>query len=166
MFLRITSDHFCAGIDNNKIAPIIKYMKNWSISRIYEYCKNKNWKVEDLEMSKKPGMFDIFTQILTKRVKYKYNKKIAPSYMMSLYLSHDNSLLGIVNAMNKVQSIIPDELIYKYYYNQVPKRRYIKWVKKTPEDKKLNDIINEIKLETNTSENEAKMILNHMKKIK
>ena len=115
---------------------------------------------------KKPGMFDIFTQILTKNAKYPYSKKLAPAYMMSLYLSHDNSLLGIVNAMNKLQFSIPDELVYKYYFDKIPKRRYIKWVKKTPEDKKMNKILDDIKQETNISTNEAKMILSHMRKIR
>ena len=165
MFLRITSDYFCAGITNNNVAPIIKYMKNWSEDKIYEYCNKKGWKVENLS-KKKPGMFDIFTQILTKNVKYPYNKKLAPAYMMSLYLSHDNSLLKIVNAMNKIQFTIPDEIIYRYYFDRIPKRRYIKWVKKTPEDKKLNKIIEQIQLDMNVSKNEAKMILSHIRKIK
>ncbi len=117
-------------------------------------------------MKKKPGMFDIFTQILTKNIKHKYDKKIAPAYMMSLYLSHDNSLLGIVNKMNQIQFNIPDELVYKYYFNRIPKRRFIKWIKKTPEDKKINKIIEQIQIDMNVSKNEAKMILNHISRIK
>ena len=165
MFLRITSDYFCAGITSNNAAPIIKNIKNWSENEIYEYCNKKEWKVENLS-KKKPGMFDIFTQILTKNVKYPYSKKLAPAYMMSLYLSHDNSLLGIVNTMNKLQFNIPDELVYKYYFNRIPKRRYIKWVKKTPEDKKLNKIIQQIQEDMSVSKNEAKMILSHIRKIR
>ena len=165
MFLRITSKYFCAGIIDNKVAPIIKYMKNWSENEIYNYCYKKNWNVEDLEIMKKPGMFDIFTQILTKNIKYGYDKKIAPTYMMSLYLSHDNSLLGIVNKMNKLQYNIPDEMIYKYYVNQIPKRRFIKWVKKVPENKKLAKVVDKIKEDMGVSKNEAKMILDHFKKI-
>lgn len=46
--IRITSSYFCAGYDmeTDNIAPIIKYMKGWNLSRILLYCKTKGWKVE------------------------------------------------------------------------------------------------------------------------
>lgn len=49
--IRITSNYFCAGaiIKNNKItriAPIIKYMKGWNYSKIFEYCQSKHWTLE------------------------------------------------------------------------------------------------------------------------
>ena len=48
MIIRITANHFCAGYDviNGNIAPIIKYMKGWSLEKIKSYCKEKNWSVE------------------------------------------------------------------------------------------------------------------------
>ena len=48
----IESSYFVAGIVYNTsageaiiIAPIIKYMKQWSISKIIQYCEKKHWKV-------------------------------------------------------------------------------------------------------------------------
>lgn len=48
MLLRITSDYFVAGFDTEtgNIAPIIQYMKSWSIEKIERFCKKKNWKLE------------------------------------------------------------------------------------------------------------------------
>ena len=37
------------GIEDNKVvrvAPIIKYMKGWSIAQIISYVKSKNWELE------------------------------------------------------------------------------------------------------------------------
>ena len=51
MLIRITSKYFCAGYDmnNGNIAPIIKYMKDWSFERIKNYCSLKGWKLEWLD---------------------------------------------------------------------------------------------------------------------
>lgn len=45
MLIRIESPYFIAGYDtdNNNIAPIIKYMKNWTIKQIQAYCNKKKW---------------------------------------------------------------------------------------------------------------------------
>lgn len=45
--IRIESNYFVAGIDleNNRYAPIIKYMKSWSLKKIFKYCNNKKWKI-------------------------------------------------------------------------------------------------------------------------
>ena len=55
ILLRISSNYFVAGIEikNNKIisiAPIIKYMINWSMPEIKKYCKQKNWKIETINV--------------------------------------------------------------------------------------------------------------------
>lgn len=52
---RITAPHFCCGIIFRKgvvveAAPITKYMKGWTAARVEEYCKNKKWKVEVVEL--------------------------------------------------------------------------------------------------------------------
>ena len=61
--IRITAPHFVAGIITDaalgyndsypdepvlihKTAPILKYMKTWSINRIARYCRLKGWDVE------------------------------------------------------------------------------------------------------------------------
>lgn len=52
ILIRIEAPYFVAGIVYNidigeviKIAPIIKYMKQWSVSQIIQYCEKKHWKV-------------------------------------------------------------------------------------------------------------------------
>jgi hypothetical protein len=42
--IRIEAPYFVAGVDGERVAPIIKYMKGWSADKIVEYCNKKNWK--------------------------------------------------------------------------------------------------------------------------
>jgi hypothetical protein len=44
----IDAPHFSAGYDleTGRIAPIIKYMKDWSIEEIQEYCAKKGWRCQ------------------------------------------------------------------------------------------------------------------------
>ena len=62
--------------------------------------------------------------------------------MLSLWLSHDKYLINLVHKIGFLQFSLPDKVIYDYYFDTIPKgRRYIKWTKKTPEEKqKLKDI--------------------------
>lgn len=53
MLLRITSKHFVAGISDTQIAPIIKYMRDWSLEQITSYCNKKDWKLEQMTEYKK-----------------------------------------------------------------------------------------------------------------
>ena len=48
MLIRITAPHFVAGIDTDRdvAAPIIAYMRHWSLKRIYAYCRAKGWVVQ------------------------------------------------------------------------------------------------------------------------
>lgn len=50
MLLRITAPHFCAGIEvgvtDGRCAPILHYMRRWSLQRIKEYCASKRWTCE------------------------------------------------------------------------------------------------------------------------
>jgi Bacteriophage clamp loader A subunit len=109
---------------------------------------------------KGPTLFDFLNQIYLKVEKYPYDKKIAPAYMLSMWLSHDPYLISYVEKINRLQFILPDDIIYQYYMNVIPKgRRYIKWVKKTEEQKKIKEEIDKIMEGTNLSRREAKMIL-------
>jgi len=111
-------------------------------------------------MKKKVNIFDYLNQIYNKTEKLKYDKKLAPAYMLSMWLSHDLSLLNTVQEMNFLQFDLPDKIIYDYYFHSIPKRkRYIKWTKKTPEDKKKDKDIKEIKERYNVSKMKAKEIL-------
>ena len=45
--LRITAPHFVAGIVRGGLAaPILRYMKGWTLAKIQAYCKAKGWHVE------------------------------------------------------------------------------------------------------------------------
>ena len=46
----ITAPHFVAAYDmqNHNIAPILKYMRGWTLDRIRSYCRSKGWKCEVL----------------------------------------------------------------------------------------------------------------------
>ena len=113
-------------------------------------------------------IFDIINQINNKTKKYKYDKKVAPAYMLSQWLSHDQNLIGIVQDITKngLQFNLSDNLIYDYYYSKVPqKRRFIKWTKKDKKNKKDEKRVDELKIQYNLSKNEAMMVLKHEKKL-
>ena len=60
-----------------------------------------------------------------------YDKKIAPAYMITMFLSHDKSLLPIIDKINHLHFHIDDYLIYEYYYKNIPKgKRFLKYIKK------------------------------------
>lgn len=84
---------------------------------------------------KEKTIFDYLNSIYYKKP-IVYDKKICNAYLLSLWLSHDKSLIDICNEINRFQFFLPDDLIYKYYYEKVPMgRRYIKWVKKEESQK-------------------------------
>lgn len=43
--VRIVAPHFVAGIDieDQRLAPIVSYMRGWSIERIVDHCRSKGW---------------------------------------------------------------------------------------------------------------------------
>lgn len=48
--LRISAPHFVAGIvRGGDVAPIIRYMKGWTLTQIRAYCERKRWAVEVME---------------------------------------------------------------------------------------------------------------------
>jgi hypothetical protein len=107
-------------------------------------------------------IFNFLNQIFFQKENFPYDKKIAPAYQLSMWLSHDNELLDIVNAVNKFQFLLPNEVIYNYYRDAVPKRkRHIKWVKKTPY--KYKDHIEKLQEKyPEMSTREAKMFLTYL----
>ena len=113
-----------------------------------------------------PNLFDFLNQIYMKTSKYPYDKKTASAYMLSLWLSHDKHLINIVDKIVRLQFTLPDDIIYNYYVSEIPKgRRFIKWIKKTPEDKKLKKKLESIMEGTFLSKREAKMVLAFGEKI-
>ena len=114
-----------------------------------------------------PTLFTYLDQISNKTLTYEYSKKLAPAYMLSLWLSHDQQLINIVQAMNHLQFNLPDDVIYKYYVSKVPakKKRYIKWTKKSTLDKEDDKIVTALRESFNISKNEAKMTMRHVRRI-
>jgi hypothetical protein len=107
-----------------------------------------------------PTLFDFLNQIYLKTEKYPYDKRVASAYMLSLWLSHDKYLIHHVDKINRLQFLLPDDIIYQYYFDVIPKgRRYIKWTKKREENKKMKKEIESVMEGTNLSKREAKMIL-------
>lgn len=90
-----------------------------------------------------------------------YDKKIAPAYLLSLWLSHDKGLIDMVNVINEFQFFISDDLIYKYYYYNIPQgKRYLKWVKKEEVDKKAKENFEAIRKDMMLSKKEMEKYKN------
>ena len=86
-----------------------------------------------------------------------YDKKVAPAYLISLWISHANDLLPLANEINAFQFSLNDDIIYKYYYHKIPKgRRFIRWIKKdsTEETKKAKEAQDKIRVEMMLSKKE------------
>jgi len=74
-----------------------------------------------------------------------YDPRVMPAYLMSLWLSHSNDLLELINDINDIHFLIDDRLIQKYYYHMVPKgRRFLKWIKKDKADENEIDTRKEL----------------------
>jgi hypothetical protein len=113
-----------------------------------------------------PNMFDYMNQIFYKKRTYPYDKKIANSYLMLMWLSHDSSLISHIHKINYLQWYVPDDIIYEYLMDIIPKgKRFIKWDKKSPEDKKRQKKIEEIMLESKLSKREAMRVLNKIERL-
>jgi len=91
------------------------------------------------------------------------NKTACNPFMLSMYLAHEKDLIGIVQEMNKIQFSLPEgreQIVFEYYFDKIPfGRRFIKWTKKTKEDKKREEQIKEIVEELDVSALEADKIL-------
>ena len=106
---------------------------------------------------KKKTLFDFLNAIFYKK-DIEYDKKIANSYLTSLWLSHDRNLIGIVNDINKYIFRIPDEATYIYYKYKVPRgKRFIKWIKKEEVDKETKKEVDRLMEEYDLSEREARL---------
>jgi hypothetical protein len=115
---------------------------------------------------KKATLFDFLNQIKFKTKKYEYDKKIANSYMISMFLSLDGKLIDIVNNINSLQFGLKDDIIYEYYMDKVPKgKRYLKWPKASPKDKQFNKDVEQQMKERGLSKREAMMVVKQMEKI-
>lgn len=112
-------------------------------------------------MSSNP--FDHFRNGILFKKPIEFNKKEMPVVLLMHYLAHKNELLPIVNKINKNFWSIPEDKVWKYFVDEIPKNiKYIKWIKKEKikEDKKLQDKIYKLQEKYyNMSENEAKNLI-------
>jgi hypothetical protein len=52
MLLRIEAPHFVAGLETGpgrlvtRPAPIVGYMRGWSVRRVISYCRRKRWRLQ------------------------------------------------------------------------------------------------------------------------
>lgn len=47
--VRITAPHFCAGLEvGGRFAPILHYMRGWTLGRVLAYAARKGWQAETL----------------------------------------------------------------------------------------------------------------------
>lgn len=113
---------------------------------------------------KDPTLFDFINQIIYKRRTHPYDKRIAPAYMLTQWISHDKELVRICNDINQYQFLLPDEVIYEYYMKEIPKgKRFIKWVKKRKDDDMMKKRIEKLQeYFPNLSTRECKMIINQL----
>lgn len=101
-------------------------------------------------------LFDVLNSIFYKK-KIKYDKKDCNGYMLAMWLSHDKSLIHLVNDINPYIFSLKDDLIYKYFFQKIPKgRRFLKWTKKEPVDKKYKKRIDDFCERFEVSKMEAK----------
>jgi len=50
MLIQITSKHFCAGVLLHvEAAPIIGYMRRWTLREIVVYCERKGWNCQVIQ---------------------------------------------------------------------------------------------------------------------
>ena len=107
------------------------------------------------------NIFTYLNQLYYKTNTNKYDPKIASIFNISLWLSHDSRLIGMVNKINELIFTLPPQAVYDYYYHLIPKgKRYIKWVKKDKEDIKKDKILKELMTEVDISKREAMLYKN------
>lgn len=118
-----------------------------------------------LDKKKKINIFDYLRQICEKTTKLPYDKKIAPAFSITMWLSHEQDLVPLTQAMN-IRHWLDDKDVYNYYFDKVPEgSRFIRWTKKDETYLKEQEEIEEIMIEYNVSNREAKMIKQHKERL-
>ena len=114
----------------------------------------------------RPNLFDFLNQIYYKSRKYEYDRKVAPAYMLSMWLSHDERLIDIVNKINSLQFHLKDVIIYEYYMDKVPRgKRWIPWIKKTAKDKEQDKKVEALMVERCLSKRESTEAIKFMEEL-
>ena len=104
-------------------------------------------------------LFSFIDQIRSKETWYDYDPKIAPAFLLLMGLSNYNPDLKTCNAINHLLWPMPSDMIYKYFFEAIPKgKRFVKWPKKE-KSKKIDKEIKALKEKYNISTYEAKLLL-------
>ena len=110
-------------------------------------------------MNNSPNLFTFIDQLRSKSTQYPYDAKLASGYMLTLGLSNNNNDLKYCNEINHLLWSMPNDMIYKYYFEAIPKGKvWAKWPKKE-KNKELEKEINELKEKYNISTYEARKLL-------
>jgi hypothetical protein len=89
-------------------------------------------------VSKDITIFNYINAINYKK-EIKYDSKKGNAYLLMLWMSHDKSIIDIVNKMNKYIFNVEDKTVFDYLYYAVPKgKRFLKWTKKDKKDYKVD----------------------------
>ena len=118
-------------------------------------------------MTKKITLFTFIQQIQSKRRTVPYDKKIAPAFVLCLFLSMNEKYINVVNKINNYTFLLPDEIVYEYLMKKIPQlpydERYARFVKKREEDDTVKERLGKIrKLYPELPMKECKMILSHL----
>lgn len=109
---------------------------------------------------KKENLFTYLNAIFYKNNTVEYNYKVAPAYILTLWLSHDQELIEFTNEINKYLFLLPDKAVYNYYYYKIPKKkRFIQYIKKEKKEKEKDERVNELAQRYNISRREAELCL-------
>lgn len=96
-----------------------------------------------------PTIFSFLNAINYKKTDIKYDPKLGSAYLLMLWLSHDRTLLAILNKINQYIFNLPDNVVYNYLYDKIPRgKRFLKWVRKiqTDQEKNIEKELEEYKL--------------------
>lgn len=78
-------------------------------------------------------IWDFINSICDKK-RIEYDDKIFNSYITTLHFSQDNITCQYSDKINKLLFLLPNKVVYNYFYSTIPKgKRWIKWPKKVKE---------------------------------
>lgn len=110
-------------------------------------------------MAKEKTLFTFLNAIFYKN-HIEYDKKLASAFMLSHWLAHDTELIELVNRIIPLQFGLKDNIIYKYYFSKVPKKkRFIRWDKKRKTSDKIKKKIEKLMEQYGISKKEARLYI-------
>lgn len=113
-------------------------------------------------MAEERTIFDYMNSIFYKKRIKDFNPRECNPYLLLMWLSHDDGLIGMVNDMNDVLWMTPQDKVYDYFYQKVPRgKRFIKWTKKDKETKEKEKLRKELMDNLRISKKEANTLMSY-----